>query len=158
MQCAVEITIAPEPADSATARWCLDQYFDLLNERSKGGYEPPTGQPIGPGDFTPPDGVFLVAQAGGKAVGCGALKSVRPGIGELKRLWVAGSMRGLGLGQRLLTALEDEARQLNMDMIRLDTNKSLTEARALYLKNGYREVPPFNDDPFPDHWFEKKLD
>lgn len=41
--------------------------------------------------------------------------------------------------------------------MRLDTNRSLPEAQALYLKNGYREVPRFNDDPYPDHWFEKDL-
>jgi GNAT superfamily N-acetyltransferase len=71
---------------------------------------------------------------------------------------VAQSARGLGLGQKLLLALEDEGRKLGMTAIRLDTNRSLTEAQALYLKNGYVEVPRYNDDPYPDHFFEKKLD
>jgi GNAT superfamily N-acetyltransferase len=80
-----------------------------------------------------------------------------PGIGEIKRLWVAESARGMGIGQRLLTRLEEEARKFGHETMRLDTNRLLTKARALYLKNGYREVPRFNDDPYPDHWFEKDL-
>jgi DNA-binding MarR family transcriptional regulator/GNAT superfamily N-acetyltransferase len=153
-----DIEITQEPADSKTANWCLDQYFELLNERFEGGYDPAKGQPTDPDDFTPPKGIFLLARMSGKPVGCGALKSASPAIGEIKRLWVAQSTRGLGLGQQLLSALEDEARKLGMVAIRLDTNRSLTEAQALYLKNGYVEVPRFNDDPYPDHFFEKRLD
>ena len=105
----------------------------------------------------PPAGLFLVARTLQEPVGCGGLKVSAPGTGEIKRLWVADSVRGLGIGQRILDALEDEARGLGLERLRLDTNKALTEAQALYAKNGYREVPPFNDDPYPDHWFEKRL-
>jgi len=153
-----DIFISPEPAGSATAKWCLQQYFDLLNERFEGGYTPANAQPADSKDFTPPAGVFLVARALNKPVGCGALKSGGPGIGEIKRLWVSQSARGLGIGQNLLTALENQAREFGLITLRLDTNKTLSEAQALYIKNGYIEVPPFNDDPYPDHWFEKKLD
>jgi DNA-binding MarR family transcriptional regulator len=153
-----DITIAPEPADSVDALWCLDQYYAFLDDRFEEGYDPAQGQPTDAKDFSPPKGVFLIARMGDKAVGCGALKSAKPGIGELKRLWVAHSTRGLGLGQRLLSALEDEARKLGLETIRLDTNRSLTEAKALYLKDGYVEVPRFNDDPYPDFFFEKRLD
>ena len=152
-----DVTIAPEPADSATARWCMGQYLDLLNERFEGGYDPAEAQPARPEEFTPPTGLFLVARVVDEPVGCGALKVSAPGTGEIKRLWVAASARGLGIGQRILTTLEEEARGLGLERLRLDTNKSLIEAQALYAKNGYREVPPFNDDPYPDHWFEKRL-
>lgn len=154
---ATEITIGPEPAAGDAAAWCLQQYFALLDERFEGGYDPGHAQPADAEDFMPPRGVFLVARAGGDPVGCGALRTAAPGIGEIKRLWVAGDARGLGLGQRLLDALEREARAIGLLTLRLDTNRSLTEAQALYLKNGYREVPPFNDDPYPDHWCEKRL-
>lgn len=154
---ASEITISPEPAGSTTALWCLRQYFEFLNARFEGGYDPANAQPAGPNDFTPPAGIFLVARAAQEPVGCGALKSCGPEIGEIKRLWVACSARGIGVGQQLLTALEDHARAFGLTVLRLDTNRSLTEAHALYAKNGYSEVPPFNDDPYPDHWFEKKL-
>ncbi len=153
---AADVTIEAEPADGAAARWCLRQYLDFLNARFDGGYDPASAQPARPQDFTPPAGVFLVARAA-EPVGCGALKVSAPGIGEIKRLWVADAARGLGIGQRILTALEDHARALGLERLRLDTNRSLTEAQALYAGNGYVEVPPFNDDPYPDHWFEKRL-
>lgn len=154
---ASEISIEAEPADGDAARWCLQQYFKLLDERFEGGYDTSNAAPADSADFSPPNGVFLVARAGGQPVGCGGLKTAAPGVGEIKRLWVAANARGAGLGQRLLNDLEDAGRRLAYTVIRLDTNRSLTEAQALYLKNGYREVPPFNDDPYPDHWFEKKL-
>ena len=155
---ASEITIAPEPAGSSSARWCLRRYFELLNERFEGGFDPDIANPARPQDLTPPSGVFLVARTPEKPVGCGALKSAGTGIGEIKRVWVDEGARGLGIGQRILDALESQAREFGLKLLRLDTNKSLTEARALYLKNGYSEVPPFNDDPYPHHWFEKRLD
>lgn len=151
------VVIAAEPADSIVARWCLQQYFDLLEERFDGGYDPANAQPADAHEFSPPKGVFLVARAAGEPVGCGALKTAAPSLGEIKRVWVAESARGLGIGQRLLDELETASRGMGHTRIRLDTNKSLTEAQALYLKNGYVEVPPFNDDPYPDHWFEKVL-
>jgi Acetyltransferase (GNAT) family. len=70
---------------------------------------------------------------------------------------VADSARGLGLGRRMLTALEREARALGLVTLRLETNRVLTEAIALYRSAGYAEVPPFNADPYANHWFEKQL-
>lgn len=154
---ACDITIKPESADSAAAQWCLRQYLDLLNARFEGGYDPASAAPADPHSFAPPRGIFLVAWSLEKPVGCGALRKVGPGLGEIKRLWVDQSVRCVGLGRRILMALEDEARKLGLNTLRLDTNKALKEAEALYRKNGYREVPPFNDDPYPDHWFEKAL-
>ncbi len=151
------VVIAAEPADSVVARWCLQQYFDLLEARFDEGYDPANAQPADAHEFTSPKGAFLVARAAGEPVGCGALKTAAAGLGEIKRLWVAERARGLGIGQRLLDELEKASREMGHARIRLDTNKSLTEAQALYLKNGYVEVPPFNDDPYPDHWFEKTL-
>lgn len=155
---ASEVEIGIEPSDSEAARWCVDQYFALLNARFEGGYDPGNAAPAGAHEFSPPNGACLVARVRGEPVGCGSLRTAAPGVGEIKRLWVAESARGLGLGQRLLDQLEAEARSLGMSRVRLDTNRALTEAQALYRKNGYREVAPFNNDPYPDFWFEKVLD
>lgn len=154
---ASEITIQAEAANSANAQWCLDQYYALLNDRFDEGYDPGNAQPADHRDFAPPGGVFLVARHGDEPVGCIGLRTVSDATGEIKRLWVAETARGMGLGQRLLTRVEDHARESRLEVLRLDTNKSLIEAQALYRKNGYREVPAFNDDPYPDHWFEKTL-
>ena len=72
-------------------------------------------------------------------------------------MWVSSSARGLGLGRRLLGELETSAARSGATIVHLETNRALTEAIALYRSAGYREVPAFNDEPFADHWFEKRL-
>ena len=91
-------------------------------------------------------------------VGCGGLLFHDDGDPtELKRMWVSPSARGLGIGRRLLTDLERRAAPSG-PVLRLDTNGTLVEAMALYRSTGWREVQAFNDEPFADHWFEKRLD
>ena len=69
-------------------------------------------------------------------------------------MWVSPTARGLGLGRRMLSELEQLSRTT---AARLETNRSLTEAIALYRAPGYVEVEPFNDEPYAHHWFEKRL-
>ena len=102
-------------------------------------------------------GFAFVATLRGTPVGCGALKFHGRRPAELKRMWVAPSTRGLGLGRRLLAELEHLAREHGARTVRLETNRNLTEAIALYRSAGYREVPAFNDEPYAHHWFEKRL-
>jgi len=78
------------------------------------------------------------------------------GPSEIKRMWVAPAARGLGLGRRLLSALEQQAVTSN-PVVRLETNAALEEAIRLYRSSGYVEVSPFNDEAYADHWFEKCL-
>ena len=105
-------TIAREDPSSAEARWCLEQYFAELAERFEQGFD--SGQSISaePEEMTPPRGAFLLARLDGRPIGCGAVKTLAPGIGSIKRMWVAESARGLGLGRRILAALEAQAREL----------------------------------------------
>jgi ribosomal protein S18 acetylase RimI-like enzyme len=70
---------------------------------------------------------------------------------------VAPAVRGLGLGRRLLYELEDRARTRGVRLMRLETKNELSEAIRMYKTSGYREVVPFNDEPYADHWFEKPL-
>ena len=72
-------------------------------------------------------------------------------------MWVAPTARGLGIGRRILTALEAETARRGSRVLRLETNGSLTEAIALYRSSGYAEVDAFNDEPYAHHWFEKRL-
>jgi ribosomal protein S18 acetylase RimI-like enzyme len=72
-------------------------------------------------------------------------------------MWVDPLTRGLGLGRRLLHELERHAREAGVGVVRLETNRALTEAIALYRRSGYHEVAAFNDEPFAHHWFEKHL-
>jgi GNAT superfamily N-acetyltransferase len=146
-----------DPASPA-ARWCVGQYFAELAERFEKGFDPAQSIPADDDELRPPRGAFLVASADGQPVACGAVKTIAPGVGSLKRMWVARSVRGLGFGRRILEALEAESRQLGLTTLRLETNKSLTEAVRLYRSSGYVEVPRFNDEAYADHWFEKRLD
>ena len=141
---------------SRAARYCLERYYAELAERFDAGFDPARGISAAPKELTPPRGYFVLATLHGEPVGCGALKCHRA-FGEVKRMWVAPTARGMGIGKRLLERLETIARRRRIPVLRLETNKSLKEAQALYRASGYREVQPFNDEPYAHHWFEKRL-
>ena len=138
------------------ARFCLQTYYDELAARFRGGYDPAVS-PVADDEMTPPAGLLLVASLHGEPVGCGALIFYPNAVGLVKRMWVAPSVRGLGLGRRLLLELEDRARGHGVRLVRLETKDVLTEAIRMYQTSGYCEVTPFNDEPYADHWFEKPL-
>ena len=139
------------------ARECLRSYFAELERRSARPFDPNVGATAKPHEVRPPAGLFLVAYLRDAPVGCGALKHFADGVSDLKRMWVAEAARGLGIGRRLLTELEARAGEHGTRIVRLETSRLLTEAIALYVSAGYVEVPAFNDEPFADHWFEKRL-
>lgn len=139
------------------ARHCLRAYFAELAKRFDSGFDPTRSIPAADDQLTPPAGVFLVATLHGDPVGCGALKLHTDSTADVKRMWVASSVRGLGLGRRLLGELEDQAHANGIHTLRLETNRGLTEAIGLYRTAGYREVEAFNDEPYAHHWFEKTL-
>ena len=151
------VQIAVADPTSQDAQWCIQQYFTELNERFEMGFDPALSISASAHELTPPAGLLLVARLRDEPVGCGALKFHENAIGELKRMWVAPQVRGLGLGRRLLLALEHEAREAGMTILHLETNHTLTEAIELYMHSGYREVEAFNDEPYAQHWFEKRL-
>jgi ribosomal protein S18 acetylase RimI-like enzyme len=72
-------------------------------------------------------------------------------------MWVAEPARGLGVGRRLLSELEAHAVSHGATAVRLETNKTLTEAISLYRSAGYVEVAPFNNEAYAHHWFEKQI-
>jgi DNA-binding MarR family transcriptional regulator/GNAT superfamily N-acetyltransferase len=142
---------------SREARWCLSQYFAELARRFEHGFDPAQSIPADDAEFRPPRGAFLVASADGEPVACGGVRTIAPGVGYLKRMWVADAVRGLGFGGRMLRALEAESVALGLTTLRLETNRALAEAIEMYRRAGYAEVPPFNDEPYAHHWFEKRL-
>jgi DNA-binding MarR family transcriptional regulator/GNAT superfamily N-acetyltransferase len=151
------VTIAPEDAGSPDARWCLGHYFAELGERFEERFDPRRTLPVDSAEMSPPSGAFLLARFNGQPAGCGAVKSLGPGTGEIVRMWVDGTHRGLGIGARILDALEQQAIALGHRTVRLYTNRSLAEAKAMYRGRGYVEIARYNDDPYANHWFEKRL-
>jgi DNA-binding MarR family transcriptional regulator/GNAT superfamily N-acetyltransferase len=150
------VRFSVEHPDSPAAQYCLERYFEELTARFETGFDPALSIPAAPAELTPPQGYFVLATLNDEPVGCGALKC-HAAYGEIKRMWVATSARGLGLWTRILLHLEDLARKRRLPLLRLETNKTLTEAQSLYRRNGFREVPAFNDEPYAHHWFEKVL-
>lgn len=150
--------VAIEPVDpsSAEALACFDAYFCELQQRFDAGFDPALTVSAAPDELVPPAGALLLARLDGRAVGCGALKVGAGGVGEIKRMWVDPAARGLGIAQRLLDAIEARAVAFGLTTLRLDTNRALTEAHAMYLRNDYREIPAYNANPYAHHWFEKK--
>jgi DNA-binding MarR family transcriptional regulator/ribosomal protein S18 acetylase RimI-like enzyme len=139
------------------AQQCLRAYFAEIDRRFEHGFDEATSRPAEPEHFRPPAGLFIVATLWGEPVGCGGLKLAPRQPAEIKRMWVAETARGLGIGRRLLASLEAEARTRGKRRIRLDTNRNLHEAIAMYRAAGYYEVAPFNDEVYAHLWFEKRL-
>ena len=145
------------PPRSAEARYCLGEYYSELARRFKQGFDVTRSRDPDAKDMHRPRGTFIVAMSDGLPIGCVGLKGSGVDIAEIKRLWVAPSARGLGLGRRLMNAVEGAARELSIKVVRLDTNSALPEARQLYRNSGWTEIARFNDDPYPDLFFEKQL-
>ena len=150
-------TIAVEKPTTPDARWCIQQYFAELNARFDGGFDSARSISADSSELVAPAGALLIARLRGRPVGCGALKFHHRAPAELKRMWVVPDARGLGLGRRLLLELERLARKNGAGAVRLETNRTLKEAVALYRSAGYREVKAFNDEPYAHHWFAKRL-
>ena len=149
------ITIDVTDPGSRPARWCLAEYAEEISRRFPGGFDPTALVP--PADVAGPGGAFLIARELDRPVGCGAVRTLAAGVGEIRHLWVHASVRRLGLGRRLLGALEAQAAVRNLGVIRLDTHEVLTEAISMYLASGYREIPAYNDNPYAHHWLEKEF-
>src|SRR4051812_18142778 len=150
------VEIRPVDPAHPDVRQCLRAYFAELRGHDP-DYDPARGVSAEPEELRPPAGVMLVAYLRAEAIGCGAVKHRPGGPSDVKRMWVAPAARGLGLGRRLLAQLEAQAAHSGARVARLETNRNLAAAIGLYRSAGYREVPPFNAEPFADHWFEKPL-
>ncbi|MDC9833712.1 bifunctional helix-turn-helix transcriptional regulator/GNAT family N-acetyltransferase [Rhizobium binxianense] len=139
------------------ASYCLSEYYGELARRFEKGFEVSLSRDPDAGDMVRPRGAFLVAILDELPIGCVGLKGSGGAVAEIKRLWVAPSARGLGLAKRLMTSAENIARELGVKRLRLDTNSALPEAQKLYRGTGWNEIDRFNDDPYPDTFFEKRL-
>jgi putative acetyltransferase len=90
-------------------------------------------------------GAFLIARRDGKPVGCGAVRTIEPGTGELKRMYVAPEERGKGVGRALLSALESQARALGLTRLVLETGIRQDAAIALYRSAGFKGIEPYGE-------------
>jgi len=85
----------------------------------------------------------VLAYENEKPVGCGAIKEYEPGIMEIKRMYVLSEHRKKGIAAKILSELENWARELSYTKCILETGKKQPEAIGLYRKNGYKVIPNF---------------
>jgi GNAT superfamily N-acetyltransferase len=157
------ISIRRTRADAPEAVRLLADYGAELVERGRpfSPVDPPPGAAgaswVEVHEMEPPGGAFLVLEEDGAAVACGGLRTLEPGLGEVKRMYVAPAARRRGHARRILLALEDAARAAGLRRLRLDTNAQQPEAVALYHAAGYAEIADYNGSATATHWFEKDL-
>jgi DNA-binding MarR family transcriptional regulator/GNAT superfamily N-acetyltransferase len=155
---ASQVQIERTDPGAPTARYCLRSYFEELAHRFDGGFDPRQSITATDQEMRLPAGLLLVAVLHGNPVGCGALKlHTDTQIAEIKRMWTSPELRGLGVGRRILDQLAEEAQARGMSTLRLETNRSLTEARKLYETSGFVEVQAFNNEIYAHHWFQRDL-
>ena len=149
-----DVEIVPEPFSAPDSR-------ELDRER-QGEIDGRYGEDTEPG-VKPTEAdleVFLVARdSNGRALGCGALRALGGGAVELKRMYVRPRARRIGLGRRIVEALEAEALGRGFQVCRLETGVEQHEALALYQGAGYREIECFGayaDSPI-SRCFERRI-
>jgi GNAT superfamily N-acetyltransferase len=108
-------------------------------------------------EMSPPDGVFVLVSDAGQVVAGGGVRRLEGSVGEIKRMFVLEEARGRGHARRLLEALEDAARDLGYQRLRLDTAPSMSTAMGLYRRAGYRDIPDYNGNSYASFWGEKEL-
>jgi GNAT superfamily N-acetyltransferase len=98
---------------------------------------------VDPHEFEPPDGDFLVLLEQGRTVAGGGLRRLGGDSCEVKRMWTAPDRRRQGHASTILDALEAAARERGYSRLRLETGPAQPEARSLYGRRGYAEIPPY---------------
>ncbi len=163
MTSAATWNIALARVDEADAVAILREYLADVASRFYGRPATPdeltaalAGHPSG--HLAPPHGAFLLAHTSdGRVAGCAGVALVDAGTAEIERVYVVPAARGAGGGARLMAAAEDVARVLGARSVRLETRRDLVEAKSLYARLGYDEIPAFSEGPYCDHWFGRQL-
>ena len=93
--------------------------------------------------YPAPAAAFYVVERGGRVLGCGGMGPLvggPPGVCELRKMYFLPELRGIGMGTRLLGLILDAARQAGYDRCYLESLGSMSDARRLYLKHGFRPL------------------
>jgi ribosomal protein S18 acetylase RimI-like enzyme len=153
----IAIVRATSAEQIATARMLFKEYEASLGiELTFQGFAREVAEL--PGAYAPPAGRLFLATDGPEPAGCVALRPLGDGVCEMKRLYVRPTARGARLGRRLTETVIREARAIGYTRMRLDTLPSMKEAFALYQTLGFREIPPYCENPIVGtHFMELSL-
>ncbi len=152
-----DVTFSVVDGGSSAAQWAMGQYFEELDTRFAAGFDSAGALESAAVMLNAPIGTFVIAERAGEVVGCGGVQFLDEQTGEIKRMWISPTARGIGVGKRLLARLEQEAASAGLSRVVLDTNEALSEAIALYAGSGYTAIERYNDNPYAHRWFEKLL-
>ncbi len=95
--------------------------------------------------------LFVARDSGGATLGMGALRRHANGVGEVKRMFVKPSARGLGIGGAILERIEALARQEGLSRVVLETGSNFDAAKRVYERGGFETCEPVLDYP-PSAW------
>ena len=152
------IEIRLESPQGSATRALFAEYLVLLHDRLGIRFQPSERVFGTDEDFDGADGAWLVIYAHGVPVGCGGMRALSPNVAEVKRMFVSQSARRSGHGSRLLRALEEIAVERGHARVCLVTTEVLSEARKLYLTEGYRVVQRIPRERRPvEIWMEKDV-
>jgi GNAT superfamily N-acetyltransferase len=150
------LAFRPCRSDESPGRELLGDLIDLLNAQYPGRVTRP-GSVTTPDEMVPPHGVFLVGYEDGRPIAIGGLRRLENSIAEIKRMYVVPEARSRGAGRALLGALEDAARGLGYERVRLDSGPAQQHSRVLFADTGYVEIPKYNANHIADYFAEKAL-
>lgn len=121
----------------------LETHFEAMRANSPPG----TCHFLDHSEFAGDDVRFYSVWEDETLLGCGALKIHGEALGELKSMRTADGARRRGVAARLLTHIEQEARDIGLSRISLETGTGETfdAAHALYRRAGYAFCKPFGD-------------
>ena len=148
MSARIEIVPAQDPQQVALARQLFREYADAIGvDLEYQGFSAELAAL--PSPYEPARGALLIARIGSDTAGCVALRRLDDRTGEIKRLYVRTSFRGLGVAECLIAAVVDAARRAGYAELKLDTLPSMTSAQALYRKLGFATSPAYGDRHLP---------
>ena len=154
---AMAFAFRPARSDESPGRELLAELIAYFNEIYPGRAAKP-GSVTTPDEMVAPHGVFLVGYEDGRPVAIGGLRPLdEPGVCEIKRMYVVPDARSRGAGRALLAALEDAARELGYERVRLDAGPEQRASKVLFARTGYVEIAPYNANHIADYFAEKSL-
>lgn len=113
--------------------------------------------------FRHPNGFVLLAEVGGATAGVAAARLLDPATLEIKRMYVRPQYRARHIGADLVDRVLAQAAEIGVSVVRLDTNRFMTGAQALYESRGFVQRPPYEESEIPaelrDSWvfYERHL-
>ena len=144
-------------SDESPGRELLGELIAYFNEIYPGRAARP-GSVTTPDEMVAPHGAFLIGYEDGEPVAIGGLRPLdEPGVCEIKRMYVVPAARSRGTGRALLAALEDAARAIGYERVRLDAGPEQRESKLLFARTGYVEIEPYNANHIADYFAEKRL-